>query len=311
MLNTPMDVLHQFPVRKSRKQKQAFRDAVQTYVSDLGYPVGIEKGSLGARNVVIGDPDKARFLVTAHYDTCAGMIVPNMVWPRNFMLYLIYQLLILAGFFAVTVLVILGVAFVSDDWDLAATAGIISYWVLLLSLMFGPANPNNANDNTSGVVTLLELARTIPREHRQDVCFVLFDLEEAGLIGSSSYAKAHKAALKGQIVLNMDCVGDGNEILLFPCKKLQRRPASMEMLAKVERSRGEKSVTLHRKGFFFYPSDQTNFPFGVAVAAFRKKKLMGLYYGRIHTRRDTILDETNVQLLREALIALICGAPKS
>ena len=29
MLNTPMDVLAQFPVRKTKQQKQAFREAVQ------------------------------------------------------------------------------------------------------------------------------------------------------------------------------------------------------------------------------------------------------------------------------------------
>ena len=46
MLTTPMDVLKQFPVRKSKNQKQAFRDAVQSYAQRQGYPVTVEKGSL-------------------------------------------------------------------------------------------------------------------------------------------------------------------------------------------------------------------------------------------------------------------------
>ena len=59
MLATPMDVLTQFPVRKTKLQKQAFRDAVQSYAQTLGYPVTVEKGAFGANNVILGDPEKA------------------------------------------------------------------------------------------------------------------------------------------------------------------------------------------------------------------------------------------------------------
>ena len=34
------------------------------------------------------------------------------------------------------------------------------YWVMLLLMMVGPANKHNANDNTSGVVTVLETMRS-------------------------------------------------------------------------------------------------------------------------------------------------------
>ena len=93
MIQRPMDIVHQFPVRKSKQQKQAFRDAVQSYAESLGYSVTVEKGSLGSHNVVISDPSKAKFLVTAHYDTCARMPVPNFITPCNVWLYLGYQLL--------------------------------------------------------------------------------------------------------------------------------------------------------------------------------------------------------------------------
>ena len=33
-------------------------------------------------------------------------------------------------------------------------------------MLLGPANPNNANDNTSGVVTVLEIMRTLPENYR-------------------------------------------------------------------------------------------------------------------------------------------------
>lgn len=64
-INTPMDVRKLFPVRKSKQQKQAFRDAVQEYLEGLGYSVSVEQGSCRSRNLVAGDPNGAKYLVTA------------------------------------------------------------------------------------------------------------------------------------------------------------------------------------------------------------------------------------------------------
>ena len=55
MLTRPMDVLTAFPVRKSKQQKQEFRDAAQSYLKQFGYSPTVEKGSFGCRNAGIGD----------------------------------------------------------------------------------------------------------------------------------------------------------------------------------------------------------------------------------------------------------------
>ena len=188
----------------------------------------------------------------------------------------------------------------------AHTAAMAVYWLLLILMFAGPANPSNANDNTSGVVTILEILRTLPENQRHKVCFVLFDLEEAGMLGSSAYRKAHKKATNTQLVLNMDCVGDGDHILIFPNKKLRKDPQRLTSLYKACGYFGKKSLLVHEKGMFVYPSDQTNFPYGVAIAACNRRKGLGYFYSRIHTPRDTVLDETNVNLLRAALTTLIC-----
>lgn len=194
MLTTPMDIAHQFPVRKSKAQKQAFRDAVQSYAESLGYPVTIEKGSLGVHNIVIGDPETAKYLVTAHYDTCARMILPNMVTPCNALTFWAYQILLVLLLMLGTFLISTVVCLLAGTVTIASTVAVIAYWTLLLLMMIGPANRSNANDNTSGVVTLLEIVRTMPENQRSKVCFVLFDLEEAGLLGSAAYRKGHKKA---------------------------------------------------------------------------------------------------------------------
>lgn len=304
MLTKPMDVLSRFPVRKTKQQKQAFREAVLEYAEKQGYSAAVEKGSFGVRNVVIGDPEKAKYLVTAHYDTCAVLPVPNLITPCNFLPYLGYQL-----FLTVLIMVVCIVLGVAISLLIGPTVGIVvtylSVWVLLAMMLIGPANKHNANDNTSGVVTVLEIARTMPENQRHKVCFVLFDLEEAGLLGSAAYRKAHKKASSGQLVLNLDCVGEGDHIRFFPTKSLKKDRKKLTSFYKACGYFGKKNILVHEKGFSVYPSDQKNFPYGIGIAALKKGKF-GLYLDRIHTKKDTVLEETNVNILRAALTSFIC-----
>lgn len=305
-IKKPMDVPEQFPVRKSKKQKQAFRASVQEYLESMGYTVSFEKGSFGAQNIIAGDPKTAKFLVTAHYDTCARMYVPNLITPCNLLLYLLYQVAILVPIFLVGDIFGRVAGSIADSADVGLMAKNLSLLAILALLIAGPANPSNANDNTSGVVTVLEIARSLPENLRGQVCFVLFDLEEAGLIGSYFYRSKHKKESKNQIVLNLDCVGEGDEIYFFPTSKLKKDGEKLACLESICARVGKKNMTLRKKGFSIYPSDQANFPNGVGICALKRGKL-GLYLSRIHTPRDTILDETNVNILRAALITMIGG----
>jgi len=322
MLTRPMDILTEFPVRKSKSQKQAFRDAVQAYMEQQEYRCQVEEGRFGARNLIIGDPENAKYLLTAHYDTCARLPFPNLLTPFNPVLFVLYQIgvsaflllidLILSIFVGYLTLRI-GVPIISagQEMELAALTVVVWYYsfflfIILSDLMlyFGPANQNNANDNTSGVVTLLEIARTFPENQRDKVCFVLFDLEEKGLWGSKAYRKMHKKATDHQLILNLDCVGDGDHIRLFPTKKLKKDRKKLTSLYKACGYVGKKSILVHEKGFGIYPSDQRNFPYGVGICALRDSRY-GLYLGKIHTSKDTTLEETNVNILRAALTTFI------
>ena len=143
MIEHPMDVLQQFPVRRIKAQKTAFRDAVQSYAEKRGYTVTRENTCFGGTNLIFGTPKEAKYLITAHYDP-------------------------------------------------------------------------------SAIVTLLAIADSLPVIHREKVCFVLFDMEEYGLLGSGSYRKAHKTDTDKQIILNLDCVGVGDHIVFFPTKRLKK-----------------------------------------------------------------------------------------
>ena len=306
-MNTPMDVVKNYPVRKSKKQKQAFRADVTQWLQNLGYPVCEEEGSFHSRNLVIGDPQRARYLVTAHYDTCARLPFPNLITPCNFWTFLLYQIFICLMLMLPALAVGGLVGYLLHSFDIGYFLFVVLPWAAIVLMLIGPANSSNVNDNTSGVVTLLEIARSIPELHRKNVCLVLFDLEEAGLIGSASYKKKHKREIPNQLVLNLDCVGEGDDIYFFPTAKLKKSKERLAPLQKLAGGYGKKSIAVRTKGFSIYPSDQSNFPYGVGICAL-KRGWAGLYLSRIHTPRDTVLDETNVNILRAALTTLISGS---
>lgn len=300
-----MDVLSQFPVRKSKKQKQAFRAAVQSYLEDLDYQVTEEKGSSGSCNVIIGDPEKAKYLVTAHYDTPARLPFPNYNTPCNRISTILRSVPLTL---IIACMCCFGGYLMGSGWMLPGLLIYTAPFVFLVLMYVGPANPSNTNDNTSGVVTVLEIARTLPENQRHKVCFVLFDLEEAGLVGSASYYKKHKKAARNQLVLNLDCVGDGDHLMMFPTKTLKKDRKKLTSLYKACGYFGKKSLLVHEKGFSYYPSDQKHFPYGVGICALNKKKKT-LYLSRIHTPKDMVLDETNVNILRAAISSFItCDA---
>ena len=54
----------------------------------------------------------------------------------------------------------------------------------------------------------------------------------------------------------------------------------------------------------FYPSDQWGFPKALAVATLKRRRFFGAVIDRIHTRRDTILKEENIETIVEGLLRL-------
>ncbi len=305
MIEKPMDIAGLFPVRKTGKQKKAFREEIIAYANALGYECKTEKVSLGGQNVIIGNPETARHLITAHYDTCAALPVPNFITPCNFWLYLLYQIAISAVFLAVLFAVSYGMWLITGSEAVHMATYLIVCFAMMYLMLYGPANKHNANDNTSGVVTVLEIAGALPEQYRDKVCFVLFDLEEAGLVGSSAYRTAHKKETNGQIVWNFDCVGDGDELMFFPARKVKKNPGVMGLLELCHGTQGNKNVSV-RKKFYFYPSDQSNFPGGIGICAMRRGKY-ALYVDKIHTRKDRVLETENVNILRDTMLRVIAA----
>lgn len=282
-------ILKDYQVRKTRKQKDDFLRFLVPFAKENGYDMKIEKGSLGSKNAVFGNIETAKVIYTAHYDTCAWMPIPNFITPMNIAVYLLYQLVLTFVIFAVAFGVSVVFSLINEDF--APVAGLLSVYVMIGLLMAGPANKHTANDNTSGVITVLELMKSMPAEMRSKAAFVLFDFEEIGLVGSSSFQSGHKKLMKDKLVINFDCVSDGKD-MLFAVKK--KAKAFVPKLNEAFESGGQFTSHIKSKGVF-YPSDQASFNLGVGVAALKKTKNGLLYMDRIHTHKDTVFEEENIE----------------
>ena len=306
MTEAAKTVLTAYEVRKTKGQKEAFRAFLCRELGKLGYEPRVESGRslVTSHNVVAGDPEKARVLLTAHYDTCAVLPFPNFITPRNLPVFLLYQLAVAAVILILAAAVETAVLLAFDPplWvallTVYAVLGFCIWWMLA-----GKANRHTANDNTSGVIALLEMAAALPPEDRDAVCFVWFDNEELGLFGSSAFAAAHRRVRADTLVLNFDCVGDGDHLQFFPSGVVKKDSETVALLESAFLSEGKKVVEVVR-GLGLYPSDQARFRRGVGVAALKKAPLIGYYMDRIHTRRDTVLEEDNVQLLCRGVLRL-------
>lgn len=222
-----------------------------------------------SRNIVFGDVDRARTIITAHYDTCTWMPTGAVTTPGCWPLLVLTEL-----------------------------AQLVLLLPLLAIMFFGVSNPHTANDNTSGVLLVLLLMARL--KDRPDMAFVLFDNEETGLWGSQAFMKAHPQAAR-RFLLNLDCVGDGDTLLYTGMPRGLRMPQAMRLQKAMESVAPQYGMRTATGAFpkWLYPSDQMLFPRGTAFAALKGKKL--LYLNRIHTPRDMVLEERNISCLAEII----------
>ena len=305
-------ILSKFQVRKNSTQKALFCSWLFDVLKEHCYEVKIESGGslVKSNNVVVGDPETATVVYTAHYDTCAVLPFPNLIFPQNLLLYLLYQILIAVPMFVLAIGAEVLLLFLWDGTPMWL-AMLVVYLVLAFCIWWmlaGPANQHTMNDNTSGVAALMEIALSLPEADRRTTAFVFFDNEEKGLLGSSFFKKMHGSKMKNTLVINFDCVSDGDYIHFYPNKALKKNEPILNRLENSFLSNGKKQTEVV-KGFCFYPSDQKAFVNGIGVAAMHKGRL-GYWLGRIHTKRDTVFEIENIELLRTGALNLVSSLSK-
>lgn len=118
---------------------------------------------------------------------------------------------------------------------------------------------NGADDNASGTVALLELARRFgsrPEKPARRLVFIAFTAEESGLIGSAKYCKEPLYPLDKTIaMINMDMVGRLKDDKLI----VYGTGTSPHWKGQLERLNATSKFDLSLKPEGFGPSDQSSF----------------------------------------------------
>ncbi len=309
-------------IRNRYQQKTQFIDFMKANFSGLQVEEQ-PKGSFKSRNLVLGNKDTAKVCYTAHYDTPATLgIIPNLIFPKNLFMFIVSQCL-LVGVFLLIMLgcdVLVSVIyknFVMESlmaFDEVLASDIIPLFLnvfvnailfigFMLMIYIGKPNKNNFNDNTSGIVTLIELYSKMTEEERATALFVFFDNEEKGMLGSAFFKSTNKNIANNMLVINMDCVSDGDNIAFFPNKLGREFDCAISNSIQQIQQKEEYAhkVAFVSTGFAIYPSDNMMFKKSYGVCALNKHKWFGYYCSKIHTNRDVVFDELNITMLVDIL----------
>lgn len=248
----------QFPARHTTVQKQEFLAWCKGYFGGLGLPVQ-ERKEGGGINLLIGDLSQSQIVLSAHYDTANKhrasfySTCENGVMPR-----------------------------------------LKQYFTCIRSALSRCKgyNPVNANDNTSGVATLLSVATKKPF----GVCFLLTDGEEEGAYPARAFAKENQAVLQNKLFVALDCVGKGRDFGVIYYRHYNRKYAE-DLSAFLQGDYGAKAC--FPKSAF--PTDAEYFLKAVCISSFLLGKKGRRYFTDVHTPRDNEICTQNLEYLSDAL----------
>ena len=299
-------IFENYPTRFTKKEKTALRSFLRTELVGMGYSDGdITEINASGTNLMVGDPH-AEYMFTAHYDTpgrTGWMLRTASLWGQTGANIFLIAVLVLLGFALPTISTrILPDATPETLFWSGELAILAALLVMLLSMII--KNKNNRNDNTSGVLSLHAMAQRVADDGdmRKKCCFVFFDNEEWGLLGSAGFAKHCKKNgidLSRTKVINFDCVGYGDVLTFASTKDTEITQA----LVKAFREEGIEPVK--KRSAMIFLSDHANFTDSVMVSYTKKSAMGWLYLPLIHTSQDTVCDVEQINALTDAIFGFV------
>ena len=227
------------------------------------------------------------------------MLAANFVSPTNVAAHICYHLAAALALVAAAFGLALAVSFPLNQPGLMLPLFLVLAVAGLWMAAYGPANRNNANGNSSGVLALLAAARETGFDQR--VCLVFLDNNERNLLGASAFKKKHGEKAAQCLFINLDCVGDGEDLLLIPSKYSRWDAGLLETLEEAFPEGEEMRPHVLAKGLQYYPSDNKKFKFHVAVCACRYLAGVGYYIPHLRTKKDTVLRVENAAYIARSL----------
>ncbi len=196
-------------------------------------------------------------------------------------------------------------------WVSVSVLGI----ALLLILQWGVSSPSpGANDNSSGILVLMELARRFAgnKPGRINVKLLATGAEEAGFFGVKAYIRVLKKQTRQRpFFINIDSVGGGKLNWGIAEECLARIDYPVEGLRVLEKLEATGAVPELDKTCIIAPTDSSQ----IAISGFPVLTMIGLKDNAIppnyHKRSDTFdkLDLQNLTRVTDTIEAFIRNFP--
>ncbi len=297
-----------FPVRRTKAQKQAFRDWLTAELRGLGYAPREEiNGRVKARNLLAGDPEKSAVLFVAHYDTPSRWLLPDLGFPRNIPLWILWQLL------HILLLLIPALAVYTAVWSLTGGNARLGLWGLVLTYagllclsQFGPANPVNRGEDADPAA-MLTLMASLPEEDRKKAAFLFADRGCTAGSGARAWAREHPMPAYTRLTVAFARVGGGDRLLMAATDLAVKCTGFGSLTAALEKCEG-LPLTRCSTRLCTVRGDRKSFRCGVSLTACRRAPGVGLWYHGGRTPGDRRCD--NVEAVSAALRAFLAGGKK-
>ncbi len=294
MQNFAQQIQSRYPLRRKAQEKENMRAFLMGQSRALGYEAQLINRRR-AMNVVVGDVEKAKVVLCASYDTGLREFLPQFICPTRPEIYVLYQALTPILMLLLSFVVSFALTFAINRPTLTLPLFVALLVGMLLYLRFGPSETRTANDNTSGVAALLSVLESLTPRHRGTLAVAFLDKN-----GGKELKKAYPS-LRDKVVINLDCIGCGDEILILPSKYTRWNGELLDAITECFENTGNKTCFLKTDGLVYYPSENRAFRYNVAVCACRKVK----GFGRFVRQMSGEIDEENLEIVRKGLVRLI------
>ena len=293
-------IARDYPVRRKAQDKENMRAYLVGQLREMGYDARLDDCGR-AVNVIAGDPERAKIIYAAHYDTPLHEPLPPIICPTRPTVYMLYQALTPLLTLAVSFFVSFGVTFALNLPNMTLPLFIVLLLGALAYLKYGPAEKNNENENTSGVASLLNTAEKLTPRYRGDVCFLFLDGGSTSMQGAKGFRRRYPSA-KEKPVLCLDCVGSGDELLILPGRGARWDGELLDAINESFENSARKTCYDKVDGLVHFPGDNRAFAHGVAICAVRH--VPG--FGRLirPTGKDNRIDDENLDILSRGLVKL-------
>ncbi len=287
-------ITREYPLRRKSQEKENMRTFLVGQSRTLGYDAKLSSRRR-ATNVVVGDMEKAKIVLCARYDTGLRELLPQFICPTRPVTYFLYQALTPVLMLLVSFILSFALTFAIQRPALTLPLFVVLLLGMLMYLRFGPSETRTANGNTSGVAALLGVMESLTPRHRGTVALAFLDA------GGGKALKANFPSLREKAVINVECIGCGDEILILPSKYTRWNGELLDAINECFENTETKTCFLKTDGLVYYPSENRAFRYNSAICAC--KKVAG--FGRFVKQLSSEIDEENLEVVRKGLVKLI------